>query len=374
MKTLFVVKCFDELSDVTSRILFCFVFVEIYFLGLECFHEALHCRIVIRIALAAHADGDAAALKNLHILFAGVLAAAIGMVNQSWLNRAHFKGLLQRAYSQLGMQRTRQCPSDSLASKQIQQHCHIHKPSHQAHIGDVCCPDLVRSLDCQVSDKIRIHRETVLRISGPDEPTLPLPLQLMLLHEALDPLLVDFHASFLQFFGHTAKAIAGKFLQNLSNLLHQTIVGQVTFRSFIPGVIRTPADLGDAASFSYRQITTLSLDQPVHHFPSRPLVFFRPLSAAMSFFKNSISIVIWPIFRSNAATLASSRYTFPCPANASSPFSWRNSCHFRIRLGWTSNRREASANGRPASTSRRTSSLNSLVNCRRTIWYVPLSA
>src|SRR3990172_6729128 len=87
--------------------------------------------------------------------------------------------------------------------------------------------------------------------------------------------------------------------------------------------------------------------------------------AANTFFKRSFSSASWPIFRSKAAMRASSVYAFPLPAKAFAPYfsCWLRHLHSITGCTWYS--RAASARLLPASISRSTCSLNSLLNTLR---------
>ena len=83
MQPLLVIDLFEELADRST----CFsqvpVFVAMDFVVLQRFHERFAGRVVPRIALARHADFDAVGLEQVRIVVAGILGAAIGMMDES---------------------------------------------------------------------------------------------------------------------------------------------------------------------------------------------------------------------------------------------------------------------------------------------------
>src|SRR5215831_1010052 len=78
-----IVIAFDISEQVAPRALAVGVFAVVNQLGFQSAKEALHRRIVPAVSLAAHRLGDGNRLQDVAILAGGVLAAAIGMMDQA---------------------------------------------------------------------------------------------------------------------------------------------------------------------------------------------------------------------------------------------------------------------------------------------------
>ena len=78
-----IVIAFDIGKQVAPRAIAIGVFAVVNQLGFQSAKEALHRRIVPAVSLAAHRLDDSGGLQDVAILASGVLAAAIGMMDQS---------------------------------------------------------------------------------------------------------------------------------------------------------------------------------------------------------------------------------------------------------------------------------------------------
>ena len=88
VEPLAVVGFFEEAADVGAGVFDGLVVFGVDLLFLERLHEALGFGVVIGIACSAHAGGDGVVCKSLGIVVAGVLDAAVGMVDEAlglWL-------------------------------------------------------------------------------------------------------------------------------------------------------------------------------------------------------------------------------------------------------------------------------------------------
>lgn len=79
-----IINRLNKLSDTFVDIGQIAVFRAINFLVFEGFHERLGLGIVVGIALATHANGDAMLLQQLRAIAASVLDALIRMMHQVW--------------------------------------------------------------------------------------------------------------------------------------------------------------------------------------------------------------------------------------------------------------------------------------------------
>ena len=96
-----VVEHLDEVEQLHRRVTAALeVFAE---LGLHGREEALHDRVVVTIARATHAAGDAVSLKDGLIVLAGIRASLIRMMQQPRAGTAALEGHLQRLDRQMAI-------------------------------------------------------------------------------------------------------------------------------------------------------------------------------------------------------------------------------------------------------------------------------
>src|SRR5208282_4639992 len=87
MKALDVVDGLDEGADLASGVFDRRVGLGVHLLGFERLHEAFGLGVVVGVGEAAHAGGDLARRKTLGVVAAGVLHAAVGVVDQAFGSR-----------------------------------------------------------------------------------------------------------------------------------------------------------------------------------------------------------------------------------------------------------------------------------------------
>src|SRR5882762_561824 len=83
VQALLVVDLLDEGADAARGFMVIAIEPAIDLLGLERRHEALGLGVVVGIADPAHADADAVRLQELAVVGAGILHAAIGVMDQA---------------------------------------------------------------------------------------------------------------------------------------------------------------------------------------------------------------------------------------------------------------------------------------------------
>ena len=135
-----IVITLDELLDVSAKVLQIAISVGVDLFPLEGAHEALAAGVVVRIGGPAHAGYHSLAGKQLHILPACILAAAIGVVHQARQGLPLRDGLLKRGHRQLCCQAAPQRPAHHLTRPGVQHHGQIDELGAQADIGDVSHP------------------------------------------------------------------------------------------------------------------------------------------------------------------------------------------------------------------------------------------
>jgi hypothetical protein len=114
--------------------------------------------------LAVHADGNTVGFEHAGELEARKLTSLIGIHDLG--DTILGNGFLQGADTELRMHRVREFPSQDLSAMPVH-HCdEIQEPSAPWKVRDIHRPDLVRSVDDQVPQQIRIDRMCRMRLTG----------------------------------------------------------------------------------------------------------------------------------------------------------------------------------------------------------------
>ena len=114
-------------------------------LGFECLEECLHHGVVVAISLAGHGDQDAVPTQLGLIVDRAILAAAVGMVDQTGCGAPHGKRFSECRKSEVPMQAISHRPADDAAGKQVDDNCQIQPTLAGPDVGDVGGPLLVRA-------------------------------------------------------------------------------------------------------------------------------------------------------------------------------------------------------------------------------------
>ena len=115
-------------------------------LGFQCAEKALHRGIVPAIRLAAHRLGDGGRPQDLAVIASGVLAAAIGVMNETrpWTAPLDCHG--QGGDGEFGAHMLAHRPADDFSGEQIEDHGQVEPALAGRDVGDVRQPDLIRLL------------------------------------------------------------------------------------------------------------------------------------------------------------------------------------------------------------------------------------
>ena len=105
--------------------------------------EAFHGGIVQAAAWPAHAEGEAKRAEGILVGSAGVLGAAIGMVEQAGLGFAAELGLRESLEGEGSLAVRLEGPADNFAAEQIHECGQIKPALARAEVSDVCDPDLI---------------------------------------------------------------------------------------------------------------------------------------------------------------------------------------------------------------------------------------
>ncbi len=135
-----------------------------HLLVLQCFHERFAGRVVPRIALARHADGDAVFLQQIRVIAAGILRTTVGLVNQV---RTQHTALIN-----------------------VQDHSRENKLLPQPNIGNIRPPPLVYAGHHHSCRQVRVDFPAMIGIGGHDELALPDTEDIVFAHHPVNPLWV----------------------------------------------------------------------------------------------------------------------------------------------------------------------------------------
>ena len=118
--------------------------------GFEGADTAFHQGIVVRISSAAHRNDDAVGGQQLLVGSAGILPAAVRMMQQFpnsglTLNQRQPQRLLDQRRFQVGLHR----PAGDLAREDIQDQRQIQPTFNRINVADVGAPFLIRSLGAE---------------------------------------------------------------------------------------------------------------------------------------------------------------------------------------------------------------------------------
>lgn len=160
-----IVHLLDEGADRISCVLRIAVGLAVDLLLLEGLHEALCPGIVVRIAHPAHACGNAMPLQQFSVVAAGVLDAAIGVVDQAvglWPARRHRHR--ERSGCQPRLQMRFQGPADHAPAEGIEHDREIDELFLQPDVGNVGYPELVEAARHHAAGQVRHHAPAMARV------------------------------------------------------------------------------------------------------------------------------------------------------------------------------------------------------------------
>ena len=147
METLAVVKDFDVVEESAlgvGAVSEGFAF-EIQF-AFEGGPEAFHRGVIVAAAGPAHAGGKAKGEELLLVGGAGVLAAAIGMVEEAGFGAAGLLSVGQSLEGQGSLQVIMEAPADDFAAEQVHESGEVKPALAGAQVSDISDPDLVGAL------------------------------------------------------------------------------------------------------------------------------------------------------------------------------------------------------------------------------------
>jgi len=165
MKTIAVIKHFDVLDHITSRIVLSTINYIGSPFGFQTVKETLRNSIIPAIALSTHAADHAIDTQELPVITAGILAAAVRVVNQS-LSRfpspiSHRKSIRDKRC----LYPAAHSPTNNFSLIQIDYHRQIQPPFHGPQVGDIATPHGIGSSHLKISiQKIRRNGQVMLAV------------------------------------------------------------------------------------------------------------------------------------------------------------------------------------------------------------------
>ena len=192
------------------------ILVEVDLLIFDCPPETFDEDIVINPAPAIHTDADALSGENLRELPAGKLGTLIGIEN---LRLGNLQRLFQGFYAKIRIHCGRNIPSQDIAAIPVHDGNKIDKTLLQTNIRQINGPDLIRMIDNDISQQIRIllmlwmgFAQILLRINR---------LQTHLAHQPADPLVIYLMTLYLQTLRYPGNTVKGRLGKLFINKIHK---------------------------------------------------------------------------------------------------------------------------------------------------------
>ena len=156
MQPLGIVDFVDEAADLGLGMGQVAIGSAIDFLLFEGFHEALRLGVVVGAGDPAHARLDVMRRQPLDVVGAGILDAAVGVVDQAGrCDLAFGERHVEGRDGEFGAQVIGQCPAYDPSTEGIQDNSEIDEAFTETDIGDVRHPELVDGSGLQPSGEIR---------------------------------------------------------------------------------------------------------------------------------------------------------------------------------------------------------------------------
>jgi len=177
--------------------------------GFEGAPEALDKGVVVAVAFATHAAGQAGLGQRLAVLQGGVLHAAVGVVDELGGGAAMPEGLLQGGRAKGGVEVVGAGPADDAAAVQIEERGDVEEALLGRNVGDVGDPDLVDTGDQRlVPEQIGGDGSAVAAVGGAGLAAAPGAAgELLLAHQPGDAPAADLAALLAQLLAHARAAV-----------------------------------------------------------------------------------------------------------------------------------------------------------------------
>jgi hypothetical protein len=170
-------------------------------------HEALRLGVIVRIATPTHRADQTMAEQGFPITLSGVLRTAIAVMHATWRRLSPLDRSLKRGKRQADVDRAADCITDRPARPGVEDDRDIGEALVDGDIGYVRNPELVGSVNRQLSGSIGIDRLIMIAVGRRDVTAPPAWLKVVLAHQASDLLVIDDHATMPQLGANASPAI-----------------------------------------------------------------------------------------------------------------------------------------------------------------------
>ena len=236
-----VVASFDGLKDGLARLLFILeVAIEEEFV-FESAPERFHGGVIVAIALAAHAGLEAGAAELGPVDGAGVLATAIGVMEEAWQGLTMGEGHVEGAGDEAGFEVILHGPADDFTAIEIHDAGQVKEAFAGRQVSDVRDPDLIDSRRRRALGKpVGSDGVIMVAVGGAhaERPSAPRG-QALLAHESFDAFMIAGVAASFEFVSQAGAAIG--FLGSLKSAFNEKLKVEILLqtrsaRACAPGV------------------------------------------------------------------------------------------------------------------------------------------
>jgi hypothetical protein len=167
MEPLTIVVSFDVGEQVALGSIACWIADLVNKFGFHGSKVALHGGIVPAISLPAHGLDETGFIQGFAIIGGGILAAAIGVMDQARRGALSLDGHGQGSDGEFGAQMITHRPTNNLPGEEIQYDGLIEPPFGGWHVGDVGQPNLIRPRGHEgLFEQIRRDRQVMMAVRG----------------------------------------------------------------------------------------------------------------------------------------------------------------------------------------------------------------
>ena len=189
MKPLTIVISFDVSEQIVPCNIPVWIASLVHEFGFDRAKAAFHRGIVPTISLPAHGLDHPGCIEDLAVIGSGILAAAIGMMDQAWRGLLALDGHGQGRDRQVRPHVVTHRPANDLSGEKIEHDSQIEPSFLGWDIGYVSEPDLIRPLGGEfLGEPVGGNGPIVAAVGGAcPEPARRYCLDTVMAHEAFDP-------------------------------------------------------------------------------------------------------------------------------------------------------------------------------------------
>ena len=222
--------------------------------------EGFHESIIVAVGFAAHAGLDASLVELSAIFGTGVLAAAIGMMQEALRRKrlTMFKSHLEGLEWQRGLEVFLHGPADDFTAVEVHDGREVEPSLPGRNEGNISDPDLIDATGgSSIREPVGSDRIIMTTVGGLDaEAAAPACYQSLLAHEPLDAFMVKTVTASVEYMGQPWAAVSslelGKDALKECSLIAPLLLADVIGLPFEPGVIGAARQLQGAAELAHR--------------------------------------------------------------------------------------------------------------------------